>query len=157
MGPARVAPREGSSQPKKGRAKVTTAVIGNCACQRLNITTVFDDPQTIAQPLDCRASNEDAAFQTIDGWTITLTPTNSSEEAILRGNTFGACVHEHKVASAIGVLRHTHFVTGLSKGSSLLISGIACHLDSPTEELRIALSKDTAGCPHSGEHSTRHA
>src|SRR5260370_41408549 len=110
----------------------------------------------MAQPLDRCASNEDGAFQAIDGWAITLTPTNSSEETVLRGNTFGTGVQEHKVAGAIGVLRHTDFVTGLSKGSSLLVSCIAGHFNGSTEELWIGLSEDPTGCLHRGKHSTRH-
>src|SRR5260370_35061856 len=99
----------------------------------------------MAQPLDRCASNEDGAFQAIDGWAITLTPTNSSEETVLRGNTFGTGVHEHKVAGAIGVLRHTDFVTGLSKGSSLLASRTAGHFYGSTDEPGTGLSTEPTG------------
>ena len=63
----------------------------------------------------------------------------------MRGNTFGTRVHEHKVAGAIGILRHTWFKTSLPKGSSLLISRVASQFDRPAKELWISLSEDSTG------------
>src|SRR5258708_3526949 len=144
-----------STQAEKGRYKVDAAVIRNRTCQRLNITTVFDDTEAVTQPLDCSASDEDAAFQAIDGLS-SYTPADGSKETILRGNTFGTRVHEHKIARAEGVFRHTYFITCLSKSSSLLVTCIASHFNGPTEELRIGLSKHPTGRHHSREHGTRH-
>ena len=49
----------------------------------------------------------------------------------MRGNTSGTCVHEHKIARAEGVLRHTYFITCLSKGSGLLVTGIGILISHP--------------------------
>src|SRR5258708_14116904 len=132
-----------STQAEKGRYKVDAAVIRNRTCQALNITTVFDDTEAVTQPLDCRASDEDAAFQAIDGLS-SYTPADGSKETILRGTTFGTPAHEHKIARAEGVLRHTYFITCLSKGSSPPASCFTFPSNFPPPELRIALSQSIA-------------
>src|SRR6266487_1850806 len=139
----------GSTQADKGRYEVDAAVIRNRSCQRFNIDTVFDDTEAVTQPLNCRTSNEDSAFQAISDLSV-YTPANGSQETTWRGNAFGTCVHEHKITRAEGVLRHTYLVTGLSKGSSLLISCIASHFNRPTEEFRVGFTVDSAGWLHLG-------
>ena len=72
------------------------------------------------------------------------------EQAVLRWYAFAAGVHEHEIACAKGILRHTHFVTGLPEGGGLLVAGVTGHFNSPTKELRVCFSKDATRWHHRG-------
>src|SRR6185312_7013904 len=116
--------------------------------------TALDGPQTIAQPLHCRAGDKDAAFQRVDGL-IVRAPADSCQQTILRWHTLRAGVHEHKTAGTIGVLGHSNLKTRLPKGRGLLIACVARDLDRRTEKLSIGFAKDTTGWHNRRQHGAR--
>src|SRR6266851_4262752 len=130
-----------SPQAHEGWHQVDSPVVWHRGRQSLNIRAIFDDAKAIAQPLHCGTGNKDASFQRVSN-IFPYAPGDSRQQAILRRHSLVTGIHQHEAASTIGVLRHTGIETCLSKSGSLLVSSITCHLNGPTEELRVGLAVD---------------
>jgi hypothetical protein len=71
--------------------------------------------------LDDCATDEDAAFESEFGFVVSV-PGDSGDELMTGRHRFGAGVHEHETAGAIGVLRETASEAILAEESGLLIA-----------------------------------
>ena len=108
--------------------------------------------QTVAQPLDHRSANEDAAFEGIFQFLIQAAD-EGGDQPLLRQNELGADVLQQEAAGAVGVLRVAGPDAQLPKERGLLISGDACDLGRFEAERRGHLADLLARPDHLGHHA----
>src|SRR5215510_832032 len=103
-------------------------IIADRSGERFGLGSIRDYIQAVTQPLDCRAGNEDTAFERVFRLPVPP-PGNRREQPGFRRPGLMAGVHEQETACAISVLHHSGFETCLSEESRLLITCIAGNRD----------------------------
>ncbi|MNS61661.1 hypothetical protein D3C72_946940 [compost metagenome] len=84
---------------------------------------MLEDAQAVAQPLDRRAGDEDAAFERVEGRLAVELPGQGGQEAVGAGHGHLAGVHEHEAAGAVGVLGLAGAEAGLAEERGVLVAG----------------------------------
>ena len=67
---------------------------------------MFDDAESVAQPLYDGACNKDRSFEGIFGFAIDF-PGDGGEQVVMGDHGFFARVHQHEAACSISVLYHS--------------------------------------------------
>src|ERR1700761_709544 len=144
------------TQADEGRHEIHAIVVACALGILLRVAGLAQHAQAIAQPLDYRAGDEDAAFERVLDLAIDA-PCNRREQTVLGTNRLVAGVHQHEATRAIGVLGQARLETRLPEQRCLLIAGDAGNGYLTTEEmLRLDVAIDFARRFHLGQHRPRH-
>ena len=89
---------------------------------RLDICCGGDHSEVVAQPLHERSGDGDGAFEGVHRGLIADLVADGGEQSVLAHDLVGACVQQHEVACAIGVLRLTGRQARLTERGGLLVA-----------------------------------
>ena len=119
----RVPPRRAESRERG--YDVHTGRVRDRRGQRPDLRRFTYDTQTVAQPLDRGAGDEDRAFHRVCHRARRERPRDRRQQAVDRLGLGGTDVREHERSRAVGVLRHARRDTRLSEQGCLLVAGDA--------------------------------
>ena len=153
---ARVLVPVGGAQAGQRRHEVHAAVVFHRVSQVVDVGRGADQAGTVTQPLDGRATHEDAAFQCVGGLAADL-PGHGGQQVVGRFHRGVARVHQQEAAGPVGVLQHALFGTELPEQCGLLVTGNAGDGDVALGVAVGGLAIDLAGALHLWQHGARHA
>src|SRR5688572_12209370 len=142
------------SHPYERRNEIYAVRRRDPACQAFALRGSGDDPESIAQPLDGGASNENGCLERVRRSTH-LVARNRREQPTATLGAPRAGVEQEKGARAVRVLAGSRGVTALSEERRLLIPGHPHDRNGLAKEGRIRDSELAARRSHPGEQRSR--
>src|SRR5262249_55010537 len=114
-----------------------------------------EQAQPVAQPLHCRAGDEDGALQRIGALTVELIG-NRGEQSVARGNRPSARVDGWKAACGVSGRGHGGGEAGLADGGRLLVASDTLDGDGSTENGGFRDAEVGVAVAHFGQDGTGH-
>src|SRR5262245_5757806 len=153
--PARVRIPVRRAEPRERWNEIHIAVVGNRHRERLDVRRRSNDAETVAQPLDDRAGDEDAPFERVLRGSVAR-PGDGRQQLVARRGRRGAGVLQHEAARSVGVLRQAGRRAHLPEQRRLLIAGDAAQDDGLEPERRPHLTVDLARAAYDREDAARY-
>ena len=139
------------AQSGKGRHDIDAAVVAHLACKVFAVGGVLDHTQLVAQPLDHRAADKDAALQRILHRLTGTGRGNGRHQSAAAEYRCVAGVGEQKAAGAVGDLEVALLQTALTVERRLLVAGDAADRHMCAHQVHFAV--DLAAAPDLGQHA----
>ncbi len=145
------------AEPDEGGHHVDAAGIGHRLGERLGLRGLGDDAEPVAEPLDGRPRDEDAALERI-GDAIAERPGHRGEETMGGGHPPRAGIDEEEAAGPVGVLGRARLQAVLAEQRGLLITRDPRDRDARGEKTAACrLAEDPRRRAHLGQECHRHA
>ena len=115
--------------------------------QTLALLGVEQNAESVAQPLNRRAGDEDRCFERVSCATF-LVAGDRRQQTVTRTRNLVSGIEKEKRAGAVGVLRLTRAAASLTEQRRLLITGNSSDRNRLAKERRYSLAKISGGWPH---------
>ena len=138
------------------RDEIHPAVVRDGGGQRFHLGGGADDAESVAQPLDHAAADEDGAFQGVIDRVADL-PGDGRQEVVLGENRLLAGIHQEEAAGPVGVLDRAGIRAELSEEGGLLVAGDTGDGHLVGEDGRLRVPIDLGGGADFGKHGSRNA